>query len=217
MTYNELINRFEVFDNPPYKKGFERHHIVPICEQKKLYGSVTDNRQIYVSLTMHMWLHILYDREHGTHTAQQFLSICGKPIEHFDCWEKVLAYSYTLRKKKEEQLKKSAEVLRTPESRQKRSDSMKGTLRSEETKQKIADSMKGNTYIKGRHHYNNGVKSIMAYDCPKGFVLGRLKAISEKHSEVIIGRVWSNDGIRNYFDYEIKEGCVPGMIKRSTR
>lgn len=101
MTYTELISQFEVFDNPPKKDGYHRHHIVPECEQKKMYGSVTDNRQIYCSLPMHMWLHILYDREHDTNTAYWFLKLCGKPAEYFDCWEKCLAYSYTLRKKME--------------------------------------------------------------------------------------------------------------------
>lgn len=199
MTYNERISRFTIYDNPPYKKGFDRHHIVPESEQKKLYGSVIDERQIYVCLSMHMWLHILYDRENGTKTAKRFLDICGKPIEYFDCWEKCLAYSYTLRKKREEGDRKAAEACRTPEHRQKLSDSLKGIHRSEETRQKISDSlkgkntwmkgkrlpeetrqklsdsMKGNTNTKGRKWFNNGIKNVMTYECPDGFVPGRLK------------------------------------------
>lgn len=202
MTYNELISRFTIYDNPPKKDGYERHHIVPESEQVKMYGSVIDNRQIYICFSMHMWLHILYDRENGTNTAKWFLKLCGKPIEYFDCWEKCLACFYTLRKKKEERDKRLAEVCRTPEFRQKRSDVMKGDNNpmkrpevrqkvtdsmkgennpfygqhhSDETRKKIADSEKGNTYNKGRKWFNNGTKNVMAYECPEGFVPGRLK------------------------------------------
>ena len=200
MNYNELISRFEVYENPPWKKGFDRHHIVPTCEQKKLYGEVTDNRQIYVTPIQHMWLHILYDREHGTNTAMRFLNICGKPAEFFTCYELCLAYSYTLRKKREERDKKSAEVKKTPEHRQKLSNSLKGKMKSEEHRQHISDSMKGEKcYLYGQHHseetklkmadakkgkpncnkgrkwFNNGVQSIRAYECPEGYVPGRLK------------------------------------------
>lgn len=225
MTYNELINRFTIYDNPPSRKGFDRHHIVPVSEQTE-----PDNRQIYCSLPMHMWLHILYDKENGTNTAKRFLTICGKPIDYFDCWEKCLAYSYTLRKKREEQLKKSAEACRTPEFRQKiakanrertpeviakiiesqkgrifteehkhklaeaakelwsqtehrqkmselkkgRNNPIYGTHRSEETKRKIANAKKGKPGIKGKKWWNNGVISVMAFECPEGFVPGRL-------------------------------------------
>lgn len=201
MTYNELISRFTIYDNPPKKDGYDRHHIVPESEQKKLYGSVADNRQIYCSLPMHMWLHILYDREHGTKTAARFLSVCGKSAEYFDCWEKCLAYSYTLRKKREEGYKKSAEVQKTTEFRQKRSDAKKGDKNpcygrigdknpmygrtgdknpfygqhhSEEIRKKISDSKKGNTSIKGQKFFNDGTKNVVAFECPEGFVPGRL-------------------------------------------
>ena len=52
----------------------------------------------------------------------------------------------------------------------------KGKHRSAETRQKMSEARKGKpTCIKGKHWYNNGVKSILAKTCPEGFVLGRLK------------------------------------------
>ena len=218
MTYTELISQFEVFDNPPKKDGYDRHHIVPKSEQTE-----PDERQIYCSLPMHMWLHILYDREHGTKTAARFLSTCGKPEEFFTCYELCLAYSYTLQKKKEEGIKKLAEVQKTPEYREKMSDSLKGEKNpfygkhhsgetkkkiayaqkgeksywydkhhsgetkkkiadartgikhTEEARQKMTDAKKGNTYTKGHKWFNDGVKNVMAYECPEGYVPGRIR------------------------------------------
>ena len=45
----------------------------------------------------------------------------------------------------------------------------KGKHRSAETCKKIAEANKG------KHWYNNGVKSILAKTCPEGFVPGRIK------------------------------------------
>lgn len=33
----------------------------------------------------------------------------------------------------------------------------------------------GNTNVRGRKWYNNGIKNVMAYECPEGYVHGRLK------------------------------------------
>ena len=69
------------------------------------------------------------------------------------------------------------------EARKKMSESKKGENHplfckhhSEETCKKISEANKGkNHWTKGTNWYNNGVKSIRAKECPKGFVKGRLK------------------------------------------
>lgn len=33
----------------------------------------------------------------------------------------------------------------------------------------------GNTNVRGRKWYNNGIKNVMAYECPEGYVHGRLR------------------------------------------
>lgn len=200
MTYIEFISQFTVFNNPPLKSSYNRHHIVPISEQTE-----PDDRQVYLTWAQHFWAHILYDREHSTKTADWFLKICGKPAEFFDCYEKCLAYSYTYSKKQEIRNQKivdtwSNQELRdkqseankgenngfygkhhTEESRKNMSESHKGMVYSEERNRKVSDSLKGiNTWIKGRHWYNNGVESVIAYECPEGYVPGRL--YSRNHS-----------------------------------
>lgn len=97
--------------------------------------------------------------------------------------------------------------------------------------------------VKGRHFYNNGVNEILAFECPDGYVLGRLKnrnyATNEgKHyynngvNEIIASECpdgyvlgtlkktkkhFYNDGVRVYKSETCPEGCVPGMIKKATK
>ena len=46
---------------------------------------------------------------------------------------------------------------------------------SEETKKKLSEVRKGNTNVRGMRWYNNGKISKRAYECPEGFVPGRIK------------------------------------------
>ena len=68
------------------------------------------------------------------------------------------------------------------ETRQKLGEAKKGNKyalgcnRSEETRNKMREAMKGkNTWIRGRHWYNNGKENKYCYECPEGFVSGMLK------------------------------------------
>lgn len=51
----------------------------------------------------------------------------------------------------------------------------KGMKHTEETIEVIRQASKGNTNTKGRKWFNDGTKSVMAYECPEGFVPGRKK------------------------------------------
>lgn len=51
----------------------------------------------------------------------------------------------------------------------------KGKHHTEETRKKMSEAKKGNTYNKGTHWYNNGSVNKCAFECPEGFVKGRLK------------------------------------------
>ena len=80
----------------------------------------------------------------------------------------------------EESRKKMSEVHkgkhRSAETCKKIAEANKGKHRSAETRRKMSESRKGKpTCIKGKHWYNNGVKSILAKTCPEGFVPGRIK------------------------------------------
>lgn len=50
----------------------------------------------------------------------------------------------------------------------------KGKKHTEETKRKVSKALKGNQHVKGKLWYNNGIKSVMAFECPEGFVKGRI-------------------------------------------
>ena len=50
-----------------------------------------------------------------------------------------------------------------------------GKHHSEETKKKIGEANKGNAYAKGMHWFNNGKENKFCYECPDGFVPGRIK------------------------------------------
>ena len=63
------------------------------------------------------------------------------------------------------------------EIKKKISEAHKGIPRSEETKKKIAEASKGNKNVRGTRWYNNGKISKRAYECPDGFVPGRIKKL----------------------------------------
>ena len=241
MTYTEFISQFEVFENPPKKKGLHRHHIVPVSEQTE-----SDNRQIYLSPAQHLWAHILYDREHNTKTADFLLKLCGKSEDYFDCWEKCLAYSYSLSKKlfkkhseqsldkigtksreywsyeanRQQLSNKLKEVWSDNELRKKQSVTISNLWNNDDYRQRqtnkltevhndktfrqqvsesVTELWKDDNYrdkhcgenhwncsgknnpmygtispVRGKHWYHNESESIMDYDCPEGFVPGRL-------------------------------------------
>ena len=52
-----------------------------------------------------------------------------------------------------------------------------GCKRSEETKKKMSEKAKGNTNVKGKHWFNNGEICVMSFECPEGFIPGRIKKL----------------------------------------
>ena len=66
---------------------------------------------------------------------------------------------------------------RSDETKKKMSESKKGKLISEEHKNKISEANKGNAYAKGMHWFNNGKENKYCYECPDGFVHGRIKKL----------------------------------------
>ena len=66
------------------------------------------------------------------------------------------------------------------ESKKKMSEAKKGKHHSIESRRKISEAQKGkNIWIRGRHWYNNGKISKRAYECPDGFVPGKLLIYKE--------------------------------------
>ena len=82
------------------------------------------------------------------------------------------------RKKMSEAMKGNKHALgckRSEETKKKMSESKKGKLISEEHKNKISEANKGNSYAKGMHWFNNGKECKFCFECPDGFIPGRIK------------------------------------------
>ena len=63
------------------------------------------------------------------------------------------------------------------ETRKKMSEAHKNI--SEETRKKMSEAQKGNTNAKGMHWFNNGKENKYCYECPDGFVPGKLLIYKE--------------------------------------
>ena len=78
----------------------------------------------------------------------------------------------------EETKKKMSEAMKgkhhSEEHKKKLREANKGKHHSEETKKKMSEAAKGNTNTKGMHWFNNGEVNKLCYECPPGFVPGRL-------------------------------------------
>lgn len=191
-TYSNYISQFEIFENPPKKKGFHRHHIVPEAEQKKLYGEVTDQRQIYVTPVQHLWCHILYDRENDTNTSLFLLNQVRAKKEDIDSLEKCLTYIDTFSKQHQRNRElnsgKNNGMYGTHRSgednpfygqthseaqKAKWSKERRGRKLSEEWKSNMSKSHMGNQATKGMHWYTNGEDNKVSFECPEGWWSGR--------------------------------------------
>ena len=61
------------------------------------------------------------------------------------------------------------------ETRKKMSESRKGKPKTKEWRKKLGEAHKGNAYVKGKRWYNNGETCTRSFECPPGFIPGRLK------------------------------------------
>ena len=66
----------------------------------------------------------------------------------------------------------------------------KGRKFTEEHKTKISKSKQGNKSLTGRHWYNNGTTNVASFECPEGFVPGKL---SKKRIDVTLLQNGSDD------------------------
>ena len=85
---------------------------------------------------------------------------------------------------------------------------MYGKHLSEEHKKQISAANKGNKNTLGTRWYNNGKENKLCYECPEGFVPGRLKG-----NKNTLGTRWYNNGKINIRVKECPEGFVPGRLR----
>ena len=68
-------------------------------------------------------------------------------------------------------------------------DSSEGQLK----KQELSEKQKGSHTTKGKHWYNNGIKNVQAFECPEGFVPGRLGDFTQSEEAKQKKRDWYNN------------------------
>ena len=101
----------------------------------------------------------------------------------------------------------------TSETKAKISKSKKGKPRPEHVKAIMYENLKkgfGRDNNSGKQYYNNGIKNYLGYECPVGYVLGKLQKQQTNYSN---GTKWFNDGKKNYRATICPPGCIPGLLK----
>lgn len=80
---------------------------------------------------------------------------------------------------------------------------------------------RGHDSVKGQHWFNNGTEEILTFECPKGFIEGRLSVERPKQRDKMKGRKWFNNGKEEIFTYDQPEGYsrgrLPGQKRKSKR
>lgn len=138
----------------------------------------------------------------------------------------------TFKEYKENMSKKLSSVERTESWKDNISKSLKGHKKTDEHIEHIKTSMKNSDKCKkqiekladihrGKHWFNNGEENILAFECPEGFVKGKLqksfdeetkKKLNEARSKFGKGKHWFNNGKENIFCYECPSGFVAGKL-----
>lgn len=194
--YAMYISQFEVHDDLSVsnsrKDGFHRHHIVPRSEQKKAFGEVVDNRQVYLTPAEHLWSHILYDRMTGLNTSKFLVGLTDKRKEDFHSYEDCLILDkvdreyrekMSIENKGEKNPNYGNHVLAGE------NNPFYGKTHSDETKNKIGEIHKGNQYMLGHHHTEETKRKLSEWnkEHPNQYWLGKhlsdetKKKLSESH------------------------------------
>lgn len=212
--YAMYISQFEVYENPPIKKGFHRHHILPKSQQIE-----KDNRCIYLLPSQHLWAHILYDRMTGTNTANKLISDSHIRRKEISCYEDCLPYDDIDKSCSEETKKKISEN---------NARFWKGKNLYEETKIKLSKANKGQkSFWKGKklsdeHRRSLSISHIGIQSGENHPMYGKhhsndaKKKISETSKGRMVGTYWFNNGIENRRSKECPgENWVRGRLKKA--
>lgn len=226
MTYDNFISQFEIYptQKSAQKKGFEAHHIIPRAMQ-----NTPDDRCVRLTPLQHIYAHYLLALENedaayifycmSNYSVHKLSELEAITIEQLEEWARLREEGRHIQIEKnigennpmygthlsEEEKKYLSELRKqwrwSEEVKQKISKSRMGFKPNSESVSKMALTKIGNTYNKGRHWYNNGTKQIMAYECPEGYVSGKLYGNSEernkKASNSIRGLLYWNNGVVN--------------------
>ena len=154
------------------------HHIRGLDEDLKAINEYKNRpaaELIFLPAGEHHKLHntgehnVLYGKHMSEETKQKLSVSIKKALE-----DQQIRAKMSEAKRGKPSPRKGAKL--SEETKQKLREANLGKKHSCETRMKMSLSAKGkNTWAKGRHWYNNGIVTVGAYECPEGFVPGRLK------------------------------------------
>ena len=169
----ENVENFEKAKKDNFK-GWEVHH------RLETHNSDGERREVNISRKELIALDMYYNRP-----AEELIFLTTKEHNALNkgkqAWNKGKSTSEKTRKKmsdahKGKQL--SAEHKKKIGEKSKGRRPMLGKHHSEESKKKMSEAQKGkhigNTASKGMHWYNNGKENRFCFECPDGFVSGRI-------------------------------------------
>jgi hypothetical protein len=171
-AYIKLVKKAQIRKNVP--KIIEEHHVFP----EGIYGE--NNYKVSLSPREHYVAHaLLYKALVKRYGAKHYKSI--KMWHAFWCMHAKNPYqSYRyINSRLYEKLKIDFYTIYNPFLCKGKDHPAYGYTRSEETKQKQKETYSRkysgkNSPMFGKHWYNNGIKNTIAFECPPGFVSGRL-------------------------------------------
>lgn len=171
----------------------ENHHIKP----KSIYPELKNDINNIVRLTAaehfichyHLWKHYKDELKNGIWSSKMacaFIKMKKHIIDKSEDIEELANLYSNVRTEISMSLSGKNNPFygkhHSEETRKKISEKQKGTKhhlygkkRSSETRKKISNALIGNKSTTGYHWYNNGIKTVYTFECPDGFVKGRLK------------------------------------------
>ena len=162
-----LIENYEIAVNDPkntwvchHKNGILLHKSAKELDEIGLYYNRPPEELIFVTKSEHKTLHNTGVNHplYGTHRSLETKKKQSKKLKGRTVWNKGLTGCYT---------NETINQLR---------NARLGKKDSEETCRKRSNSLKGHpSWSKDKHYYNNGIIQVFDFECPEGFIKGRLK------------------------------------------
>lgn len=192
MTYYEFIEKQKLLNQGPYH---HEHHIIP----KSCGGTDDKSNLITLSWINHYYAHYYFAKDNPDNKKAQsdfkkkgsldnWLHTCyvwardrhGSNNPMFGKTQSDYCKEHNRElntgKKYSEEINKKKGRAKTEAQKKHLSEMLKGRKDSEETKLKKSISLKGHKgAAEGKHWFNNGQIEKYDFECPEGFIQGRLK------------------------------------------
>jgi hypothetical protein len=75
-------------------------------------------------------------------------------------------------------------------------------------------NVKGHDALVGQRWFNNGTEEVLGFECPEGFITGRIYRPRPNQKQKMLGRKWWNNGDEEVFCHEQPDGYVRGRLPK---